>query len=241
MRLKLDLKQLVAVIRGDQYTRMMSAKGEDFIYVICHQSIQLWRYQLIHVFEKWGGYLNVHFGLDLNHNHTDVSIELVSNEPVMIQYTLLDVLFTCLVSPRREEIFKDNRQICQLTVYYQPRIAPLGGMGERHLSNWCDWHGQASRVFKGPLTVVTCLVELKQGWETSRLNFQLAVIFLISVCLALIEWSPFDKACHICVLVPKPVSILCFSWKKKIAHHVRFQSPKFFWATLSWWCEGDRW
>ena len=46
----------------------------------------------------------------------------------MIQHTLLDVLFVCLVSSRRQDIFRYDRKIYQVTLFYRPKINILASL-----------------------------------------------------------------------------------------------------------------
>ena len=70
--------------------------------------------------------LHVHF--------PDLSIELPNSEHVMIQYTLLDLMFICLASSRKTDIFTDGMRVCRVMLFYRPNIEPLDTEGERHLS-----------------------------------------------------------------------------------------------------------
>ena len=52
IRFRLDLRQFVAQIRGEQYVAMKRAHGEDFLFVLCCQASDLWRHKIVNIFEQ---------------------------------------------------------------------------------------------------------------------------------------------------------------------------------------------
>ena len=85
--------ECAALLRGDRYVGSQQAKGQDFQFVIIQPAAQLWRFTLSNAFGQMSEYMTHQFG---RHVHfADLAIELPGSEPVMIQYNLLDLMFTC--------------------------------------------------------------------------------------------------------------------------------------------------
>ena len=129
VRSSVGLRQCVALLRGDRYVGSQQAKGQDFLFIIVQPAIQLWRFGISNLL----GQISEHqFGLQVH--FPDLSIKLPNSEHVMIQYNLLDLLFICLASLRKKDIFTDGMRISRVMLFYRPNIEPLDTQGERHLS-----------------------------------------------------------------------------------------------------------
>ena len=132
VRISVDMRQRVALLRGDRYVYSQQAKGQDFQFVIIQPATQLWRFTLSNVFGQMSEYMTHQFGLHVH--FADLAIELPDSEPVMSQYNLLDLMFICLASSQKADIFTDGMRACRVLLFYRPNIEPLGTDGERHLS-----------------------------------------------------------------------------------------------------------
>ena len=131
VRISVDLRYCVALLRGDRYVGSQQAKGQDFHFVIVQPATQLWRFKISNMLGQLSEYkhefaLYVHF--------PDLAIERQNSEHVMIQYTLLDLMFICLASVKKKDIFSDEKRVCRVMLYCRPKIEPLGTEGEGHLS-----------------------------------------------------------------------------------------------------------
>ena len=133
LRLKLDLKPLVTLIRGEQFVRMQTMRGEDFSCVVFRSSLQLRSSRLLSIFETFGYFLKSRFAIDLL--SSDLGIDLPRGVPFSVQYSLLDVLFVCLVlKDDNLFLFQDENRVLQLVVNCAPRAERLGYAGERGLA-----------------------------------------------------------------------------------------------------------
>ena len=84
--------------------------------------------KIANIFEQLNTYVVHCFAISIR--PTDYSFGIQSGEPICIQYTLLDVLFITLTSSARNDILQDEGKLCGVTVMFQPRLVPLGGLGE---------------------------------------------------------------------------------------------------------------
>ena len=95
LRIRIDVKRLVGLIRGNQYVRLQTMRGEDFTYVIVRSSLHLYSFRLRFIFETLTYFLKEKFAIDVC--AADLSVELPRRAPVSVSYSLLDILFICLV------------------------------------------------------------------------------------------------------------------------------------------------
>ena len=65
LRIKVDLKPLVTLIRGEQFVRMQTMRGEDFLYIVFRSSLQLHSSRLMSILETLGYFLKTRFAIDL--------------------------------------------------------------------------------------------------------------------------------------------------------------------------------
>ena len=91
MRIRVDVRHLVGLIRGEQYVRLQAMRGEDFAFVLSLYSIRA-----MTVFQTLTYYLKAKFAIDISPG--DLTFDLPRNAPVSVAYTLLDVLFVCILS-----------------------------------------------------------------------------------------------------------------------------------------------
>ena len=132
VRISVDMRQRVALLRSDRYVGSQQAKGQDFLFIIVQPATQLWRFGISNLLGQMSEYLTHQFGLQVH--FPDLSIELPNSEHVMIQYNLLDLLFICMGSLRKKDIFTDGMRVCRVVLFYRRNIEPLDTEGERHLS-----------------------------------------------------------------------------------------------------------
>ena len=90
VRISVDMRQCVALLRGDRYVGTQQAKGQDYQFIIVQPATQLWRFTLSNLVGQMSEYMTHQFGLHVH--FADLAIELPDSEPVMIQYTLLDLM-----------------------------------------------------------------------------------------------------------------------------------------------------
>ena len=81
----------MGLIRGEQYVRLQAMRGEDFAFVLSLYSIRA-----MTVFQTLTYYLKAKFAIDISPG--DLTFDLPRNAPVSVAYTLLDVLFVCILS-----------------------------------------------------------------------------------------------------------------------------------------------
>ncbi len=108
-------------------------RGEDFSCVVFRSSLQLRSSRLLSIFETFGYFLKSRFAIDLL--SSDLGIDLPRGVPFSVQYSLLDVLFVCLVlKDDNLFLFQDENRVLQLVVNCAPRAERLGYAGERGLA-----------------------------------------------------------------------------------------------------------
>ena len=96
MRFRVDVRHLVGLIRGEQYVRLQAMRGEDFAFVLVRTCLSLYSIRAMTVFETLTYYLKAKFAIDISPG--DLTFDLPRNAPVSVAYTLLDVLFVCILS-----------------------------------------------------------------------------------------------------------------------------------------------
>ena len=132
VRISVDMRQCVALLRSDCYVGTQQVKEQDCQFIIVQPATQLWRFTLSNLFDQMSEYMTHQFGLHVH--FSDLASELPDLEHVMIQNTLLDLMFICLASSQKTEIFTDGMRVCRVMLFYRPNIEPLQEDGERHLS-----------------------------------------------------------------------------------------------------------
>ena len=95
LRIRIDVKSLVALIRVEQYVKMQAMRCEDFTYVVLRNTLHLYSIRLIPILETLTYYLKAKFAIDIA--AADLSLELPRGVPVSVSYSLLYILFICQV------------------------------------------------------------------------------------------------------------------------------------------------
>ena len=96
LRIRVDVRHLVGQIRGEQYVRLQTMRGEDFIFVLVRTCVSLYSIRVLTVFDTLMYYLKAKFAIDVC--AADLTFDLPRNAPVSASYALLDVLFVCILS-----------------------------------------------------------------------------------------------------------------------------------------------
>ena len=94
LRIRIDVRHLVGQIRSEQYVRLQTMRGEDFAFVLVRTC--LYSIRALAVFDTLMYYLKAKFAVDISPG--DLTFDLPRNAPVSVSYTLLDVLFVCILS-----------------------------------------------------------------------------------------------------------------------------------------------
>ena len=95
LRIRIDVRHLVGQIRGEQYVRLQTMR-EDFAFVLVRTCLSLYSIRVLTVFGTMMYYLKAKFAFDVCPG--DLTFDLPRNAPVSASYTLLDVLFVCILS-----------------------------------------------------------------------------------------------------------------------------------------------
>ena len=96
LRIRVDVRHLVGMIRGEQYVRLQTMRGEDFAFVIVRTCLSLYSIRVMTVFDTLTYFLKSKFAIDILAR--DLTFDLPRSAPVSVAYTLLDVLFVCILS-----------------------------------------------------------------------------------------------------------------------------------------------
>ena len=96
LRIRIDVRRLVGQIRGEQYARLQTMRGEDLPYVVVRSCLHLYSVRVLSIFETLTSYLKAKFAIDVC--AAELSVELPRRAPVSVSYTLLDVLFICILN-----------------------------------------------------------------------------------------------------------------------------------------------
>ena len=94
--LRIDVRHLVGQIRGEQHVRLQTMRGEDFAFVLVRTCLSLYSIRALAVFDTLMYYLKAKFAIDISPG--DLTFDLPRNAPVSVSYTVLDVLFVCILS-----------------------------------------------------------------------------------------------------------------------------------------------
>ena len=96
LRIRVKVRDLVGMIRGEQYVRLQTMRGEDFAFVIVRTCLGLYSIRVMNVFDTLTYFLKAKFAIDILAG--DLTFDLPRSAPVSVAYTLLDVLFVCILS-----------------------------------------------------------------------------------------------------------------------------------------------
>ena len=131
LRIRIDVRRLVGQIRGEQYVRLQAMRGEDFTYVVVRRCLHLYSVRLLSIFETLTYYLKAKFAIDVS--AAELSADLSRRAPVSVSYTLLDVLFICILCHDDNAFpchFVDQGRILSLPLIFVPQIDRLSYHGE---------------------------------------------------------------------------------------------------------------
>ena len=96
LRIRIDVRNLVRMVRGEQYLRLQIIRGEDFAYVLVRTCLSLHSIRAMTIMDTLTYYLKSKFAIDIMAG--DLTFDLPRNAPVSVAYSLLDVLFVCILS-----------------------------------------------------------------------------------------------------------------------------------------------
>ena len=96
LRIRIDVRNLVRMVRGEQYLRLQIMRGEDFAYVLVRTCLSLHSIRAMTIMDTLTYYLKSKFAIDIMAG--DLTFDLPRNAPVSVAYSLLDVLFVCILS-----------------------------------------------------------------------------------------------------------------------------------------------
>ena len=96
LRIRIDVRNLVRMVRGEQYLRLQIMRGEDFAYVLVRTCLSLYSIRAMTIMDTLTYYLKSKFAIDIMAG--DLTFDLPRNAPVSVAYSLLDVLFVCILS-----------------------------------------------------------------------------------------------------------------------------------------------
>ena len=135
LRIRIEVRYLVGLIRGEQYVRLQAMRGEDFAFVLVRTCISLHSIRVLTVFETLMYFLKAKFAIDVSPG--DLSFDLPRNAPVSVSYTFLDILFVCILSCDHQSFpcqFVDGGLILTLVLKLVPPMERLSYHGECHLA-----------------------------------------------------------------------------------------------------------
>ena len=124
LRIRIEVRYLVGLVRGEQYVRLQSMRGEDFAFVLVRTCLSLYSIRVMAIFDTLTYYLKAIF-------------DLPRNAPVSVGYTLLDVLFVCVLSCDYDLYpcqFVDGGLILTLCLKLVPPMERLSYHGECNLA-----------------------------------------------------------------------------------------------------------
>ena len=119
LRIRIDVRHLVSSIRGEQYARLQWMRGEDFMFVAVRSSLHLSSIRVEVILEPVLYHLQLKFGIDVC--VTDLTFDLPRKAPVSASYTMLDILFICLILHAEHGLpllFEDTGKILFLKLTY---------------------------------------------------------------------------------------------------------------------------
>ena len=128
IRFRIEVGNLVSMLRGDAFVRSKRSVGEDFIYVSTQPTEHMSNVPVAFLLQKLARFLEVRFGLDVR--PADLNFEIPGGELIPNGYTLLDLVFVAATSHRRRDNFAETYKILRITLEYTPRVVPLGLIGQ---------------------------------------------------------------------------------------------------------------
>ena len=96
MRPASDVSLFHPFVSPPQYVRLQTMRGEDFAFVLVCTCSSLYSIRVLTIFDTLMYYLKAKFAIDVCAG--DLTFDLPRNAPVSASYTLLDVLFVCILS-----------------------------------------------------------------------------------------------------------------------------------------------
>ena len=115
--------------------RLQSMRGQDFTYVIVRSCLHLYSVRVLSVFETLTYYLKAKFAIDVC--AAELTVELPRRALVSVSYTLLDILFICILTCDGNTFpcqFVDEGRILSLTLIFVPPADRLIYHGECSLA-----------------------------------------------------------------------------------------------------------
>ena len=131
LRFRLELRPVIALLRGELYARQAIARGDDMCYMVVVPSIRLYRFEVANILGEVQDTINRRYGIYLH--HSDLSMEQADGNPVNRGYNFLDVVFSSLSSNWGQN-FTPGYKICNLVVNYEQNIEALVLQEEVHLA-----------------------------------------------------------------------------------------------------------
>ncbi len=135
LRIRVDVRNLVRMVRGEQYLRLQIMRGVDFAYVIVRSCLSLYRIRVMTIMDTLTYYLKSKFSIDILAG--ELTFDLPRNAPVSLTYSLLDVLFVCILSYDFHSYpgqFVDGGLILSLELKLVQPVERLSYHGECNLS-----------------------------------------------------------------------------------------------------------
>ena len=135
LRIRIEVRYLVGLVRGEQYVRLQSMRGEDFAFVLVRTCLSLYSIRVMAIFDTLTYYLKAKFAIDVSPG--DLTFDLPRNAPVSVAYTLLDVLFVRVLSCDYDLYpcqFVDGGLIQTLCLKLVPPMERLSYRGECNLA-----------------------------------------------------------------------------------------------------------
>ena len=79
LRFRLELKPVIALLRGELYARQAFARGDDMCYMVVIPSIRLYRFEVGNILGEVQDTINRRYGIYLH--HSDLSMEQADGNP----------------------------------------------------------------------------------------------------------------------------------------------------------------
>ena len=115
--------------------RLQTMRGEDFTYVLVRSCMHLYSIRVLAVFDTLTYYLKAKFAIDVC--AADLTFDLPRKALVSASYTLLDILFICILSCDCNTFpcqFVDEGRILSLALTLVPPLDRLSYHGECNLA-----------------------------------------------------------------------------------------------------------
>ena len=79
LRFRLELKPVIALLRGELYARQAIARGDDMCYMVVIPSIRLYRFEVGNILGEVQDTINRRYGIYLH--HSDLTLEQAEETP----------------------------------------------------------------------------------------------------------------------------------------------------------------